>query len=55
MASGLKPFMVGWDLGAALQLAAALGYCPVAVAEMLPEIEPIRVSKFNEGIDQGDG
>lgn len=47
--------MIGWDMGAALQMASALGYCPVAVAEILPIIEPIRVTKFNEGVGQHHG
>jgi hypothetical protein len=47
--------MVGWDMGAAMQMAAALGYCLFAVAEILPEIEVIRVKKFNELLERDDG
>jgi hypothetical protein len=43
--------MVGWDLGAAMQLCEALGYCRITAAEMLPALEQVRVRKFNEGIN----
>lgn len=44
--------MLGWDLGAGMALAAALGFCPVAAAEILPEIEAIACRKINERMEQ---
>jgi hypothetical protein len=43
--------VLGWDLGAALALAAALGVSPLAAAELLPEIEAAMVRKLNEGLE----
>jgi hypothetical protein len=40
--------VIGWDMGAALSLAAALGIEPLAAAELLPEIEAVMVRKLNE-------
>lgn len=40
--------MIGWDMSAALRMAEALGYCTVAAARILPEIEMIKVRAFNE-------
>ena len=40
--------MIGWDMGAALQLAAALGISSIAIAELLPPIEAVMVRKMNE-------
>lgn len=40
--------VLGWDMTAAVMLAEALGYCRVAVAELLPEIEAIAVARTNE-------
>ena len=40
--------VLGWDMGAALQLGAALGLSPVIVAELLPPIEAVMVRKINE-------
>ena len=37
--------VIGWDLGAALALAAALGIAPLAAAELLPEIEAVMVQQ----------
>lgn len=39
--------IIGWDMGAALQLGAALAIPPVAMAEMLPAIEAVMVRKIN--------
>ncbi len=47
--------VIGWDMGAALALAAALGVAPIAAAEMLPEIEAVMVRKLNEAIGDGRG
>ena len=41
---------IGWDIGAALQLGAALGVPALAIAELLPAIEAVMVRKINEGL-----
>jgi len=40
--------VIGWDMGAALQLGAALGVPSRAMAELLPPIEAAMVRKINE-------
>lgn len=45
--------ILGWDMGAALQLGAALGVCPSAIAELLPPIEAVMVRKTNEETGSG--
>jgi hypothetical protein len=40
--------VIGWDMGAALQLGAALGVPPMVIAELLPPIEAVMVRKINE-------
>ena len=47
--------VIGWDMGAALAFAAALGIEPLAAAELLPEIEAVMVRKLNEAIGDGRG
>ena len=47
--------MIGWDMGAALALAGALGVLGVAVAELLPAIEAVMVTKLNERLEQDHG
>jgi hypothetical protein len=47
--------VIGWDMGAALSLASALGGCPIATAELLPVIEAVMVRKLNEQMDQENG
>jgi hypothetical protein len=42
--------VLGWDMGAALALAQALGINPLIAAELLPEIEVVMVRKLNEQI-----
>jgi hypothetical protein len=42
--------VIGWDMGAALALAAALGIDPMVAAELLPEIEAVMVRRLNETI-----
>ncbi|TYB84203.1 hypothetical protein [Oceaniovalibus sp. ACAM 378] len=42
--------VLGWDMGAALALAQALGINPLIAAELLPEIEAVMVRKLNEQI-----
>jgi hypothetical protein len=45
--------VIGWEMGAALQLGAALGICPLAIAELLPPIEAAMVRKINEEMRAG--
>ena len=40
--------VLGWDLGAGLAMAAALGVPAVVAAELLPEIEAVAVRSINE-------
>ena len=49
--------ILGWDMGAALAMAQALGIDTLIVAELLPEIEAVMVRKLNEQIasDYGGG
>jgi hypothetical protein len=47
--------VLGWDMGAALQLGAALGLSPLIVAELLPPIEAVMVRKINETLQAGSG
>ena len=42
--------VIGWDMGAALALAAALGIDAMVAAELLPEIEAVMVRRLNEAI-----
>jgi hypothetical protein len=46
--------VIGWDLGAALALAQALGIAPLVAAELLPEIEAVMVQKLNETFGDRD-
>ena len=43
--------VLGWDMGAALALAAALGIDALIAAELLPEIEAVMVRKLNEQME----
>ena len=45
--------VIGWDMGAALQLGTALGISPIAIAELLPPIEALMVRKINEEMRSG--
>lgn len=45
--------VIGWDLNAALGLAAALGIPATAAAELLPVIEAVMVRKMNEQMASG--
>ena len=47
--------ILGWDMSAALQLGAALGFSPLVIAELLPPIEAVMVRKFNENQQAGAG
>jgi len=42
--------VLGWDMGAAIALARALGIDALVAAELLPEIEAVMVRKLNEQI-----
>ncbi len=43
--------VLGWDMGAALAMAKALGIAPLIAAELLPEIEAVMVRKLNEEME----
>ncbi|SEP02864.1 hypothetical protein SAMN04490248_12035 [Salinihabitans flavidus] len=45
--------IIGWDMGAALQLGTALGLSPRIIAELLPPIEAVMVRKVNEQSGSG--
>ena len=47
--------VLGWDMGAALLLAHALGIDALIAAELLPEIEAVMVRKLNEQIGENHG
>ena len=47
--------VIGWDISAALALGDALGIPPLAMAELLPVIEAVMVTKFNEQMDHSNG
>ncbi len=47
--------VLGWDLGAGLAMAAALGVPAIVAAELLPEIEAVMVRRSNEQIGDGRG
>ena len=47
--------VLGWDMGAALQLGTALGLSPLIIAELLPPIEAVMVRKTNEEIEHRHG
>jgi hypothetical protein len=42
--------VIGWDMGAALALGAALGISPPTIAELLPALEAVMVRRVNEQI-----
>ena len=45
--------VLGWDMGAALAMAQALGIDTLIAAELLPEIEAVMVRKLNEQMEGG--
>ena len=45
----------GWDMGAVLALAQALGIDALIAAELLPEMEAVMVRKLNEAIGENEG
>ena len=44
--------VLGWDMGAALAMAQALGVNTLIAAELLPEIEAVMVRKLNEQLGE---
>jgi hypothetical protein len=42
--------VIGWDMGAALQLGEAIGLSPRVIAELLPPIEAVMVRQVNNTI-----
>ena len=44
--------VLGWDMGAALAMAQALGINTLIAAELLPEIEAVMVRKVNEQLGE---
>ena len=49
-----KQIILGWDMGAALAMARALGINGLVAMELLPEIEAVMVKKVNERIGEQD-
>jgi hypothetical protein len=49
-----KQIILGWDMGAALAMARALGINGLVAIELLPEIEAVMVKKVNERIGEQD-
>jgi thioesterase domain-containing protein len=47
--------VLGWDLGAALAMAQALGIPALVAAEFLPLIEAVMVGKINEQAETARG
>jgi hypothetical protein len=47
--------VLGWDMGAALAMAGALGVDPRAAAEFLPVIEAVMARQLNAQMDSGSG
>jgi len=50
-----QQIILGWDMGAALAMARALGINGLVAMELLPEIEAVMVKKVNERIGEQDG
>ena len=46
--------VIGWDMGAALSLAKALGVNPMVVAELLPDLEAVMVRSIYEKIEASE-
>ncbi|KUJ85967.1 hypothetical protein AVO45_03065 [Ruegeria marisrubri] len=47
--------VIGWDLSAALALGHALGIPPAAMAELVPVMEAVMVTKLNEQMEHAHG
>jgi len=47
--------VISWDMSSALALGDALGVTPLAMAELLPVIEAVMVTKLNEQMDHSHG
>ena len=43
--------VIGWDMSAVLALGDALGVPPLAMAELVPEIEAVLVTKLTEQME----
>lgn len=54
VASGMTVSIIGWDFTAAIALGDAMGIDKLAVAEFLPDLEQVMVSKLNERARQTD-
>jgi hypothetical protein len=50
-----RQIILGWDMGAALAMARALGINGLVAMELLPEIEAVMVQKINERIGEYHG
>ena len=51
----LSGAVIGWDMSAALAIGDALGIPPLAMAELLPAVEAVMVTKLNEQMDHSHG
>jgi len=47
--------VIGWDMTAALALGGSLGIPPLAMAELLPAVEAVMVTKLNEQMEHSHG
>jgi hypothetical protein len=47
--------VIGWDMSAALMLGDALDIPPLVMAELLPVLEAVMVTKLNEQMDHSHG
>ncbi|WP_071796277.1 DUF7697 family protein [Natronohydrobacter thiooxidans] len=47
--------VIGWDMGAALALGQALGVSTLVLAELLPGIEAVMVTKLNQQMEADHG
>ncbi|WP_075223162.1 DUF7697 family protein [Acuticoccus yangtzensis] len=47
--------VVGWDMTAALAMADALGFSPLAAVEMLPALEAAAITAINKQIGSEHG
>jgi hypothetical protein len=45
--------VIGWDLGAALAMAQALGIDPLVATELLPPVEAVVIAQLNAQIAAG--
>lgn len=45
--------ILGWDMGVALPMGAALGIDGILIAEVLPEVEPAAMAAIHERMTDG--